>query len=166
MTVKFSLSPLFFWIKGSISVDQKFVKVHSKNTILGVIPAGNNDQTIPVNNISAANMTTSFSLKPMIIAIIFLVIAVTLFGSSGAFFSKIFSFIIFGLLAFSSFANAFLTLLVIQRAGSDYYIAVPFYEKKKMLMAKDAIDELLAGHLDNINVRAASKDIIKAMKEK
>ena len=38
--VEFSISLLFFWIKGKIEVDSRFVNTDLSNTILGVIPAG------------------------------------------------------------------------------------------------------------------------------
>ncbi len=46
--VVFSISLIFFWLKGEIEVDSRFVKTNLTNTILGIIPAGRDQQSIPL----------------------------------------------------------------------------------------------------------------------
>ncbi|WP_259335358.1 hypothetical protein [Bombilactobacillus bombi] len=43
-------------------------------------------------------------------------------------------------------------VLVIQRAGSDYLIPVPFFEKAKLLTIQDAITEMLAQDTDKTDL--------------
>ena len=44
MDIKFAMSVLFFWVKGEVSVDSRFVRTNLSNTILGFIPAGRDSQ--------------------------------------------------------------------------------------------------------------------------
>lgn len=46
--VEFALSILFFWVKGSVAVDSRFVKVNTANAILGIFPAGRDAETMPL----------------------------------------------------------------------------------------------------------------------
>lgn len=45
---EFSTSLLFFWVKGKVEVDNRFVKTKLSNTLLGFIPAGKDQQSIPL----------------------------------------------------------------------------------------------------------------------
>ena len=56
--VVFSMNLLFFWIKGKVEVDSRFVKTNLSNTILGFIPAGKDQQSIPLKNISGAILSS------------------------------------------------------------------------------------------------------------
>lgn len=156
-TVSFSQSLLFFWVKGNVSVDGRAIKIHLRNCILGVIPAGANNQTIPLHNISAADISTSFKIKPFLIGLFWILCTLSSLASmADDFFSGLVVFLIFALLAASSIGNGIVTILTIQRAGKNFCISVPFYEKQKILRLKDMIDEALLQHQDDINVQAAA----------
>ena len=68
--VEFSISLLFFWIKGKIEVDSRFVNTDLSNTILGVIPAGKDQQSIPLKNISGTTLSTQYKMKPFLLGLI------------------------------------------------------------------------------------------------
>ena len=134
----FSIHLIFFWIRGLISIDTRAIRVNTRNTILfGLIPAGKNQQLIPVSNVSSAGLSTKYRVIPMLIGAFFILGSVGSFQSD--FLAGIFGLII-GLLIFGTGIK---TVLVIQRAGSDFYLEVPFYEKPKMMDAKDAIEEAI-----------------------
>lgn len=137
-TVKFSLSLLFFWIKGVVTVDSRMVKVSTRNTVLGVIPAGSDTQNIPVKNISSSQITTKYKVMPLLLGAIFVISAISNLTTD---FVVALLMIIFGVLLFGSGIK---TLLIIQRSGSDYYLSLPFYEKQKALQIQDEIQEVLA----------------------
>ncbi|MEG2985815.1 MAG: hypothetical protein RR835_14025, partial [Peptostreptococcaceae bacterium] len=80
--IDFSISLLFFWVKGFISVDSRFVKVSKGNTILGFIPAGRDNQSIPLKNISSSMISSQYKLKQIILGIIFIFISLNILGSS------------------------------------------------------------------------------------
>ncbi len=58
--LEFSTSLLFFWIKGRVDVDNRFVKTNLSNTLFGFIPAGKDQQNIPLKNISGAMLSTKY----------------------------------------------------------------------------------------------------------
>ncbi|QIH77568.1 hypothetical protein LAU42_02240 [Macrococcus armenti] len=152
--VSFALSLIMFWIKGQVETDTRFVKIKNSNTVLGFIPAGSNNQTIPLKNISATQINSSYKIMPMIIGIIFMFIGLSQISNS------FMSFLIFGLIGVGLFGSGILTTLAIQRAGNDYIIAVPFFEKAKLLEAQDMIEEALAHDADktDLNLYMNRKD--------
>lgn len=141
--MEFSLSILFFWIKGDLAVDSRFVKVNTANSVFGIFPAGRDSQTIPLNNISSTRLSSKYKIMPMIFGIIIMLISLSILGSS------FFSALIFFLIGALVFGSGMLTTLIIQRAGNDYLISVPFFEKAKLIQAQDYIEEALANHSDN-----------------
>lgn len=143
---EFSLSFLFFWVKGSVGVDSRMVKVQKKNTVLGFIPAGSDNQNIPLKNISSTTLSSSFNIKAIIIGFLILFISLNILGDS--FLVGVLLFII-GLGIASS---GILTILVIQRSGSDYYLSVPFYEKSKLLVIQDEIELGLSNDADKTDL--------------
>ncbi|MCK6221791.1 hypothetical protein [Staphylococcus capitis] len=142
----FALSILFFWIKGNLSVDSRFVKVNTANVILGIFPAGRDSETIPLKNISSTKISSKYKIMPMIFGIIIMLISLSKLSSS--FFAALVFFLIGALI----FGSGILTTLIIQRAGNDYMISVPFFEKNKLLMAQDKIEEALAYDTDKTDL--------------
>ena len=136
-SASFSLSLLFFWIKGHVVVTRRDVQCKTANIVLGLIPAGSRQQTIPLANISAAVIDTRFKIGGLIVGIVLALGGLATIGES--FFGGVFIFLIAVLI----FGGGIRTSLTIQRAGSDYTIDVPFYEKGKLIDVKDAIDEAL-----------------------
>lgn len=139
---EFSASALLFWIKGSVSVDYRFVKVVEQNTVLGLIPAGSHKQNIPLKNISDASVDTSYSVKDFIFGIIIAFIGLAMFGSSALF------GVILLLIGVGIFLNGIMTKLSIEKAGSAYEIQVPFYDKQSALDIQKAIEEALSTDID------------------
>lgn len=142
----FALSILFFWIKGNLSVDSRFVKVNTANVILGIFPAGRDSETIPLKNISSTKISSKYKIMPMIFGIIIMLISLSKLSSS--FFAALVFFLIGALI----FGSGILTTLIIQRAGNDYMISVPFFEKNKLLMVQDKIEEALAHDTDKTDL--------------
>jgi len=144
--VTFSLSLLFFWIKGFISVDSRFVKVSKANNVLGFIPAGKDNQSIPLKNISSTTISSQYKIKAIIIGIIIIFASLSSMGSSfiGA--------LILLLIGVGIFGSGIQTVLIIQRSGSDYFVPVPFFEKAKLLEMHDVINEVIANDIDKTDL--------------
>lgn len=153
---RYALSLLMFWIKGSITVTNREIRCKTANTVLGLIPAGVREQTIPLRNISDASMDTRYKVIPLVIGVIFalgMVGAIPTGLAQGE--NPIATIIasIFGLLiAVMIFGSGIKTSLTIQRAGSDFKIEVPFFEKGKMADAQDAIREALNYEADKTDM--------------
>jgi len=144
--VSFSTSLIFFWLKGSITVDDKFIKTNLSNTILGFIPAGKDNQNIPVKNISGAMLSTSYNVKAIIIGLILIFIALGSLGDS--FISGLFWLIIGIAIAGSGIK----TVLIIEKSGTPYQIFVPFFEKQKMVQLNEYIQSALAEDIDKTDL--------------
>lgn len=144
--VDFSLSMLFFWIKGFISVDTRFVKVSKGNTVLGFIPAGKDHQSIPLKNISATTISSQYKIKPIIIGIIILFVSLSMMGSS------FFGALILLLIGVGVTGSGLQNVLIIQRAGADYLVPVPFFEKSKLISIQDSIVEALGHDADKTDL--------------
>ncbi|OJF96201.1 hypothetical protein [Alkalibacterium sp. 20] len=133
---------LFFWVKGFISIDSRFVKISGANTILGIIPAGRDNQSIPLKNISSARISTSYEMKPILAGIFLGFISLNMLVDS------FFGALILLLISVGILGSGILSVLIIQRAGSDFYISVPFFDKVKLLQAQDMIEEALSNDTD------------------
>lgn len=144
--ISFSISLLFFWLKGAVTVDDKFIKTNLSNTILGFIPAGKDNQNIPLKNISGAMLSTSYSVKAIIIGLILIFIALGSLGSSfiGALFWLIIGVGILG--------SGIRTVLTIEKSGTPYQIFVPFFEKQKMVQLNDYIHNALAEDINKTDL--------------
>lgn len=144
--VEFSLSMLFFWVKGFISVDSRFVKVSKGNTILGFIPAGKDNQSIPLKNISSTMISSQYKIMPILFGVIIIFISLSAIPINfiGA--------LIMLLIGVGILGSGVQTVLIIQRAGSDYFVGVPFFEKAKLLVIQDAITEALAHDTDKTDL--------------
>lgn len=143
---EFSLSLLFFWIKGHLSVDSRFIKVSTANAIFGLFPAGKDSQNIPLKNISSTQLSSKYSIFRMIIGII---IVLTSFSRLGVSFFGALIFLLIGVVIFGS---GMMTTLTIQKAGRDFTIKVPFYEKSKLIQAQDYIEEALSHDTDKTDL--------------
>ena len=144
--MEFSLSMLFFWVKGFISVDSRFVKVSKGNTILGFIPAGKDNQSIPLKNISSTMISSQYKIKPILLGVIIIFISLSMMSNSfiGA--------LIMLLIGVGVLGSGLQNVLIIQRAGADYPVAVPFFEKAKLSAIQDGITEALAHDTDKTDL--------------
>src|SRR5699024_1399039 len=144
--VEFAISLLFFWVKGAVEVDNRFVKTKISNTILGVIPAGKDQQSIPLKNISGSMLSTKFFIKPFFIGFILILLGFGLIGDS------FIAGLILLVVGAGTAGSGIQTVLMIEKAGSPYYISVPFFEKQKMQSLNNMIHEALADDTDKTDL--------------
>ena len=144
--VQFSTSLLFFWIKGKVEVDSRFVKTNISNTLLGFIPAGKDQQSIPLKNISGAMLSTQYFFKPFIIGLILF------FMGFGTMSDSFLLGLILLILGVGIAGNGIQTVLNIEKSGSPYLISVPFFEKQKMQVLVNNIQEALAEDTDKTDL--------------
>ncbi|OUB84216.1 MULTISPECIES: hypothetical protein [Bacillus cereus group] len=144
--LEFSTSLLFFWIKGRVDVDNRFVKTNLSNTLLGFIPAGKDQQNIPLKNISGAMLSTKYFFKPIILGIL-----IFLFGL-GTLSDSFIGGLIFLLIGIGIAGSGIQTILRIEKSGTPYHISVPFFEKEKMQLLNDIIHNALADDTDKTDL--------------
>lgn len=145
-SVNFATNLLFFWIKGQVEVDNRFVKTNVANTIFNIIPAGKDQQSIPLKNISGATLSTKFNGKAFILGIIILFIGLMIMSEQafGGFLLLVAGVVVA--------ANGILTTLTIEKAGTPHFINVPFFEKSKMQSIKNDINNALADDVDKTDL--------------
>ncbi|EEM12955.1 hypothetical protein bmyco0003_2940 [Bacillus pseudomycoides] len=144
--IEFSTSLLFFWIKGKVEVDNRFVKTNLSNTLLGFIPAGKDQQSIPLKNISGAMLSTKYFIKPIILGLFIFFTGLNSLGDS----------FILGLilliLGIGIAGSGIQTILEIEKSGTPYLISVPFFEKPKMQLLNNSIHDALAEDTDKTDL--------------
>lgn len=133
----FSLSLLFFWMKGSASVTADQVKVQFPNLLLGFIPTGKNDNIAPLNDVSDLKVGSKMAAWPLIIGLVLIILGTWAFTAHSVLWGIICLIvgIIIGLTGFQS-------TLSFVKTGPDVFIAVPFYEKSTLEQIKALIEKL------------------------
>lgn len=166
LNLKFSLSLLRFWLKGSIYVPSNLrtVQTKTRNTILGIIPAGKDEQSIPMSNISATMLKTKYRILPLLLGFIWAVLGIYSVPNSPALSAKIVSIVAMIIPGILICGSGIQTRLEIQRSGSSYEISVPFYEKAKMIEAKKFIDEAVNRTEERRDVEMSAQMIVDSMK--
>ena len=144
--VSFSTSLLFFWVKGAAEVDSRFVKTNLSNTILGFIPAGKDEQSIPLKNISGSMLSSKYNIKAIIIGLILILVGL---GSLGQNFIGALLWLLIGI---GIAGSGIQTILNIEKSGSPHYISVPFFEKAKISELNQYINTALAEDTDKTDL--------------
>ena len=135
-------------MRGRIDVDYHFIRTHIPNTIFWLFPAGSDDQSIPLKNVSATLLHTSYKALSLIVGAFLTLASFALITDRETIMTGFFLL----LLGIALIMNGFRTILIIQRAGSNYSISVPMFEKERLLEAKDAIDEALSRDMDKTDL--------------
>ena len=144
--VKFSTSLLFFWVKGNVEIDNRFVKTNLSNTLLGFIPAGKDQQSIPLKNISGSMLSTKYLIKPIILGLILFFSGLSSFGNNFV------SGLILLILGVGVAGSGIKTILSIEKSGTPYLVIVPFFEKQKMKVLNNSIHEALGADTDKTDL--------------
>jgi len=144
--VEYSISLLFFWLKGYIAVDSRFVKIQRGNTIFGFIPAGKDNHSIPLKNISSAMISSQYKSKPILFGAFIIILALAMMSDN--FFGGLFTLAI----GVGVLGSGLQTILILQRSGSDYLISVPFFDKHKLITIQNEITEALAYDADKTDL--------------
>ncbi|WP_224428793.1 hypothetical protein [Pediococcus acidilactici] len=67
----FSVSLLAFWVKGSITLDDAFLRVNMPNTVFfGLVPAGKQKDSSPLSGITNVYTSKSYKLSSIFFRII------------------------------------------------------------------------------------------------
>jgi len=149
----FATSLLYFWVKGELELDEHFLKIGLRNTILwGLIPAGANKSSIPLDNISSVNSHASYDLKKIIIGVIAFLIGF-MFIFDGSFLLGLF-LVIAGVNIFDS---GILTVLAVNLHTGTQVLSVPLFEKKRLNAFKEGIEEAIKRNMDSRNVAKATE---------
>ena len=137
--VEMALSLLVFWMKGFVEITPNDVRMYNPNMILNLIPAGGTEEQIPLRNLGGATVNTSYKIGNFIIGLILLFVGFGMMGESaiGGLIVAVFGAVI-GL-------SGIVTQLTVKgNAGNWRTMDVPFYEKAKVVEAKQKLDAAIA----------------------
>ena len=144
--VIFSTNMLFFWIKGEVEVDSRFIKTRLPNVIFGFLPAGKDSQNIPLKNVSGSMLSSKFEVKPLLIGLFLM------FVSLGMLSESLFATLFLMAIGIGIAGNGIQTTLHIEKAGRPYIIQVPFYEKAKLQELDRQIHDALSHDTDKTDL--------------
>ena len=160
----FPVSPLFFWIKGHIEVDNKVTKVETRNTVLGIIPAGANKQTVPMSNVSSVSVRTGVLLKPILIGIAITFLGIVSFSSiSEDGFAAFLLGLILVVIGVSDVIAGIPTYLDIETGGTIRTIFAPIFAKSTVQAAAEAMNQALLNTEDRRDASAAADKVVDAI---
>lgn len=147
-TITFMTSLLTFYLKGEIKVENNFLKLSVPNTLLALIPLGNQKNSIPINQISDAGASFKLLGKDFLVGIIEAIVGFFML------FSNWLVGLILMLLGVCTVICSFQTQLVIRiTSGKEYVVNFLIFEKSKANSAADAIVAMIGARMDDTNTR-------------
>ena len=151
---KFSVSLLFFWIKGSMLIDDNTIHIDMPNTaFFGLIPTGKKRENLPFQAISNVSTNNYVKISNVVWGVIFALAGFGLMqsstpGSDGMGFPGFLLLLVGIIVALAGIK----TEVIFERSGLSETIAVPFFESGKLNnFAEDAENKLQKYQVDRNN---------------
>lgn len=143
----FMPSLLVPYLKGRMMCsDTRFV-YQVPNTFLGIIPVGNNKNTVPIKSIAAVNTNTTVKPLRALIGLILLIIAFTSIGSGDV--GKAFLMALLGVIFLAVAFPA--TLTIVNHAGGQSSLTVAAIEKKKLDAFNNELQNRVFANVEQIH---------------
>ncbi len=162
-TITYVQSLLTFYLKGEIGADQNFVKLKDPNTILGFIPLGSHQESIPINQITSVQSSFRMRLGKLVIGILVAILAIAALFNKGGFIL----FLIFGLIAANLILGAFdVSLLINMTSGRTRLLSFFIFDREKSAKAEQMINALISARLSDTNTREQTDRIVDAINRK
>lgn len=138
--VKVSPSLLTPYLKGELMCSSTRLVYKVPNTLLGLIPLGADENTIPLKSIASVNTSTKLKLARLLIGLLFLILGLSSISSSLP--SAVILLLIAGILLAMSFPAS---LNVVNHAGGTTSVTVSILEKDALQkFAKDLQNRVFA----------------------
>lgn len=127
------------WIKSQLMCSTTRFVFKRPNTLLGMIPIGNDERSIPMKNIASVSTNTAFRIGKFILGIILFIIAMALFGQG---MPLVLLALILLVLSISTILSAFSAELVVRDpSGSATEIPVSPIDKAKLVKFKSELEQ-------------------------
>lgn len=154
----FIASYLAFWLKSSIAIDNNFVRLSNPNTILKLIPLGEDNKSVPVNQLATVEDNFKLDFGTLVWGIICTVISFNVLGEM--FLLGVILFLYGVATILSSFQ---VKLDLITTSGMTYSLEVVIFEKTRLMSIKPLIENMIGNRLDYTNVAVNTDRMIGAM---
>lgn len=134
---------VLFWLRTTMMVTNKRIAVKEPNTILGIIPLGFEERSMPMG--SVAGVTSSFKVRTgrLIVGVLLTLLFLTMLGSSESAGSAFLSFILTVLGVTLVLASLVSTMKVTNNGGGESEVSVSFLDKAAMEDFKNKANEII-----------------------
>lgn len=149
-TIPFASAFMFPWIKSSIGVEGRMVKLHKANTILGVIPAGAENQTIPLDQVSVS-YNSKINIKAMLLGLILAGAGIFCFGIN------VLLGLVLLILGAGNIGSGIITEIEFQRNGNPYVLTAACYAKKAVAEAVAMVNQASADVQEGKDTRVGAQ---------
>ncbi|MCL1632841.1 DUF2892 domain-containing protein [Sporolactobacillus sp. CPB3-1] len=154
----FSVSLAAFWVKGTIFVDEQFLRVKIPNTILfGLIPAGLQKDSSPLQAISNVYTSSSFKLGRMALGALVFLAGIASLGNLGL------GAVLLALIGFLIFGSGILTTFSYERSGIEKKINLPFFEANHARELAEQIEKAMSTFQESRNITKNTDRILNQM---
>ncbi|MFD1471804.1 DUF2892 domain-containing protein [Companilactobacillus mishanensis] len=155
----FSSSLVTPWIKGNIFVDDNFLRVDMQNTVLfGLIPAGRNKDTSPLNTVSNVSTSSEYKLGRIFLGALLMLTSFALMGQS------FFMFLFVLLVGIAIGGSGILTVFAYERSGVEKRVYLPFFEANHSRELEEQVIAALTKYQDDRSVAAGAASITEAIR--
>ncbi len=161
--IRYMTSLLTFYLKGEISQEQNFVNLKKPNTILGLIPLGSKNDSIPVTQLSSVQSNFKLHFGRLLVRGWLALGGLALFTLPEAVIPAILLLVI----GLNGAITAFETILTIKTtSGEVKSISFLVFEKGKAQQAEKQIRQIISNRLDDTNNRVHTDRIVDAINNK
>lgn len=131
---RFSPNIVMFWLHTAVVISSTRVQYRAPNTILGLIPIGEESRTIPLRNIASVDTSTRFNMGNLLTGIIAMLLGLNLFSDDSILEDShpLLGFILL-IVAIASLLNTMTASLnFANQAGGANTLTVSILEKEKL----------------------------------
>jgi hypothetical protein len=149
-TWRFKESNLVVWIHWNATLTTKRLLVSAPGTFLKVIPMGNDQVSLPLDNLTDAGFFRQIVPLSAIVGVVFLFISVGMFQDYGAGYWLTWTFVILGLLALMAIVRPYVTIATNRGSGINQKLAV--WDRKLAAAFVAEVSDAIASHSQAIQV--------------
>lgn len=156
---QFAVSLLTPWIKGTMDIDESFLRIDMPNTVLfGMLPAGKSKDSTPLSGVTNVYTSNSYKIGAIILGA-FVLLGLSMIGSS------IVGALILILIGVAIFGSGIKTTFSYERSGIAKSIDVPFFEANHVREFEEKVLARIQGFQDDRNVRMQTQKSMAQSRE-
>ncbi|MGL5105268.1 MAG: DUF2892 domain-containing protein [Limosilactobacillus fermentum] len=156
---QFAVSLLTPWIKGTMDIDESFLRIDMPNTVLfGMLPAGKSKDSTPLSGVINVYTSNSYKIGAIILGA-FVLLGLSMIGSS------IVGALILILIGVAIFGSGIKTTFSYERSGIAKSIDVPFFEANHVREFEEKVLARIQGFQDDRNVRMQTQKSMAQSRE-
>lgn len=132
----FSPNMVLFWLKVNATVTNKRIVARQPNTLLGMIPLGYENMTIPLRSVAGVGVSVKFSLGQFLFSVVLLFLGLSIIAD------YLFPGLVITLLGVVLLLGSLRAALKIENtAGSAQFVKVAVTERAKLEQFRAVIDQ-------------------------